>query len=84
VRLADGATGLRADSQVVWITPRPASGRIPAGSRRLVLTTTRFGHVIQGPLTVRSFGAIHRVIRLLNALPAAQPGVSPARRIRAR
>lgn len=75
VRLADRSTGLRADSQVVWITPRPASERIPTGSRRLVLVTRRFGRIIQGPLTVRAPGRIHRAVRLLNALPAAQPGV---------
>jgi hypothetical protein len=60
---------------VVWITPRPASERIPAGSRRLVLTTTRFGHIVQGPLTITSRGPIRRAVRLLNALPASQPGV---------
>ncbi len=75
VRLADGSTGVRADSEVVWIKPPPASEHIPAGSRRLVLVTKRFGRLIQGPLTVTAPGAIHRVVRLLNALPAAQPGV---------
>jgi hypothetical protein len=76
VRLAGGSTGLRADSQVVWITPRPASERVPAGARRLVLVTRRLGRVIQGPLTVRSVRAIRRATRLLNALPAEQPGVT--------
>jgi hypothetical protein len=75
VELADGSTGVRADSQVVWIKPRPKSERIPAGARRLVLTTTRSRQLIQGPLTFRSSRAIHHVVRLLNALPALQPGV---------
>jgi hypothetical protein len=48
VQLPGGSTGVRADSQVVWIKVRPASERVPLGSRRLVLTTTRFGRVIQG------------------------------------
>ncbi len=74
VGLADGSTGLRADSQVVWITPRPASERIPPGATRLVLTTTRFGKIIQGPLTVASRPAVRKVVALLNALPAWQPG----------
>lgn len=74
VQLADGSTGLRADSQVVWITPRPTSEHIPAGARRLVLGTWRAGRMIQGPLTVTSRPAIRRVVRLLNALPAWQPG----------
>lgn len=76
VQLADGSTGVRADSQAVWIEPRPKFEHIPAGARRLVLTTTQSRRLIQGPLTFRSPGAIHRVVRLLNALPAIQPGVS--------
>jgi hypothetical protein len=75
VRLAGGSTGLRADSQVVSITRRPASERIPSGSTRLVLTTTRFGKVVQGPLTITSPRALHKVVALLNTLPAWQPGV---------
>jgi hypothetical protein len=74
VALGGGSTGVRADSQVVWIKRRPASERIPVGSRRLVLTTTRFGRLIQGPLTFSSPDAIRRVVKLLNALPAEQPG----------
>jgi hypothetical protein len=75
VGLSDGSTGVRADSQVVWIKRRPASERIPRGSRRLILTVTRFGHVIQGPLSVGSARAIRGAVKLLNQLPAAQPGV---------
>jgi hypothetical protein len=74
VQLADGSTGLRADGEAVWITPRPASEHIPTGSRRLVVTALRSGRVIQGPRTVTSTGTIRRVVRLLNALPAWQPG----------
>jgi hypothetical protein len=33
VPLADGSTGVRADSQVVWITPRPAGERVPPASQ---------------------------------------------------
>jgi hypothetical protein len=76
VALEDGSTGVRADSQVVWITVRSKSDHIPPGARRLVLTTTRFGRIIQGPLTVTSPGAIRRAVRLLNGLPAAQPGAA--------
>lgn len=76
VALADGSTGVRADSQVVWITPRPAAERVPNGARRLVVTVTRSGRIIQGPLTITSPAAVRRVVALLNALPAAQPGVT--------
>ncbi|MBV9802719.1 MAG: hypothetical protein JO130_05995 [Solirubrobacterales bacterium] len=75
VALAGGSTGVRADSEVVWITPRPASERIPPGARRLVLTTRQSGRVIQGPLQIASRPAVRRVVALLNALPASQPGV---------
>jgi hypothetical protein len=74
VRLANGSTGLRADGQAVWITPRPASERIPAGARRLVLSTWRAGRRVQGPRTVTAAAPIRRVVRLLNGLPAEQPG----------
>ncbi len=76
VSLADGSTGVRADSQVVWITPRPASERIPDSARRLVLTTRQPGRIIQGPLQISSRAAVRRVVALLNALPASQPGTT--------
>jgi hypothetical protein len=68
VALADGSTGVRADAQVVWVTPRPAHERIPAGERRLRVTVGRHS------LLVTSRSQIRQVVRLLNALPAAQPG----------
>lgn len=74
VALTDGSTGVRADSQVVWITQRPASERIPDSAGRLVLTVREPGRVIQGPLQITARAAIRRVVALLNALPAWQPG----------
>jgi hypothetical protein len=38
------------------------------------LTATRFGRLIQGPITVRSPGALRRAVKLLNTLPVSQPG----------
>jgi hypothetical protein len=72
VRLPDGSTGLRADAQVVWITPRDASESIPAGTRRLWVTVTR-SHV--RPLLATSRMRIARVVALLNGLPRFQPGL---------
>src|ERR1700733_9634036 len=74
VRLQDGATGGRADSEVVWLTPRPPSERIPRGARRVVVTDTRGGEVVQGPFTVTSRATVARIASLLNGLPALQPG----------
>jgi hypothetical protein len=68
VSLADGSTGVRADAQVVWVTPRPPRERVPAAERRLRVTVGRRS------LFVTSTSEIREVIRLLNALPAAQPG----------
>lgn len=78
VQLPHGSTGLRADTQVVWVTPRPASERIPAGARRLDVSVTSSlkGNLApQRPFSVASAQRIEAIVALLNALPAAQPGV---------
>jgi len=75
VALQDGSTGVRADSEVVWITPRPRSERIPARARRVVVSNRRGGTVVQGPITVTSRATVAKVVALLNRLPAWQPGV---------
>ncbi|HTU87805.1 MAG TPA: hypothetical protein VMF57_19660 [Solirubrobacteraceae bacterium] len=75
VALSGGSTGVRADSQVVWITPRPRSERIPATARRVVVTDSRGGTLAQGPITITSRPTVAKVVSLLNALPAWQPGV---------
>ena len=75
VRLGAHSTGLRVDAQDIWISPRPASERIPAGTTRLRLVVTRGTKVRQGPLTFVSPSKLQRVTALLNELPAAQPGV---------
>jgi len=77
-QLPHGSTGLRVDSQVVWVTPRPASERIPAGARhlRVSVTSSLKGNLApQRPFSVASAQRIERVVALLNSLPAAQPGV---------
>jgi hypothetical protein len=85
VQLPDGSTGLRADAQDVWITPRAASERIPSGSRILQVS---LGHLVdpsrpqlfkvdkrlQRPFTVTSSAKIRRVVALINSLPGGQPG----------
>lgn len=77
-QLQDGQTGLRADAQVVWITPRPASETIPTDARLLrvsVHSTIPANQPRQRPLRIASQRKIAEVIALLNSLPAAQPGV---------
>ena len=82
VQLPDGATGLRADAEVVWVTPRPASETVPAGARLLrisVSSSIKANQPRQRPLTVTSATKIAKVTALINALPAAQPGRSRVR-----
>lgn len=77
-QLQDGQTGLRADAQVVWITPRPASETIPTSARLLrvsVHSTIAANQPQQRPLRIASQRKIAEVIALLNSLPAAQPGI---------
>jgi len=77
VRLAGGSTGLRADAQVVWVTPRPASEQIPPGAhlvRVSVDSSIAVNRPRQRPFTVTVPRTLRRIVALLNALPAAQPG----------
>jgi hypothetical protein len=77
VQLPDGATGLRADAEVVWLTPHAAAETIPTGARLLRISV---GSGIKGnqpkqrPLTVTSTTKIEKIAALIDALPAEQPG----------
>jgi hypothetical protein len=78
VQLPDGSTGLRVDAQVVWLTPRPATETIPPGGHLLRISV--YGRLtgeqpMQRPLRVTSLKKINAIVTLLNALPAAQPGL---------
>lgn len=77
VQLPDGSTGVRADAQVVWLTPRPPAEIVPPGSRLMrvsVLSEIPENRPDQRPFTVTSVRRIAAVVKLLNSLPAAQPG----------
>jgi hypothetical protein len=77
VALPGNTTGLRADAQVVWITPRPASETIATGAHLLrisVGSSIPVNQPHQRPLHITSISQIDAVTALLNALPAAQPG----------
>jgi hypothetical protein len=83
VQLPDGVTGLRADAEVVWVTPRPASEKVPAGARLLRISVSGYikaNQPRQRPLTVTSAKKIEKIAALIDALPAEQPGrfVCPA------
>jgi hypothetical protein len=55
--------------------PNLRSERIPAGARRVVVSTTRFGKIIQGPTTVTSARAVSSAVSLLDALRPFPPGI---------
>jgi hypothetical protein len=75
VPLPGGRSGVRVDGQDVWITPRPASERIPAGATRLTVTLRRAGELVAGPYTFATGRRTGRVRALINSLPSSQPGV---------
>lgn len=66
---------MRADAEVVWITPRPASERIPAGVTRLVASVIRAKRIVDGPFIFTAHGPVHKVKALIDSLSATQPGV---------
>ena len=76
VALADGSTGVRADAEVAWMTPRPPSEVVPESAKRLGISVS---HLLRHPSAARAFlvtspSKIRRVVALLNALPLLQPG----------
>jgi hypothetical protein len=78
VQLPDGSTGLRADAQVVWLTPHPVPETIPPDSHLLRISvhgSLKDEQPTQRPLSVTSVKKINAIVALLNALPAAQPGL---------
>jgi hypothetical protein len=71
-QLPDGSTGLRADAEVVWVTPRPSSEAIPPETRLVrvsVHSDIKANQPAQRPFTVVSSKKIRGVLALLNALP---------------
>ena len=76
VSLAGGSTALRADAFVVWMKPRPASERIPGGVAELQVTVINGKRPTQGPFTFALSSQLNRVRSVIDALPAAQPGVA--------
>ena len=86
VRLPDGSTALRADAEVVWLTPRPASETIPSGARLMRIAVHAPGWpggfepeplalLARLPGQVTSVAQIDEIVSLLNGLDVSQPGV---------
>jgi hypothetical protein len=91
VRLPNGSTALRADAQVVWITPRAVSTTIPSGAHLLSISAHSESVRADGalipessvlsllerlPSQVTSAARIEAVVALLNGLRVRQPGLT--------
>jgi hypothetical protein len=74
--LGGGLTGVLAQSQSVWIVPRPASERIPAATRIVQINSAVPGAADGGSVTVTRSAQVGAIVALLNRLPIVQPGVT--------
>lgn len=74
-RLKNGSTGIRADAEVQWIIPRPSSETVPSGvtAIEVVRRVNRRPPTVSRTVTRR--GQVQRIIKLIDRLPALQPGV---------
>jgi hypothetical protein len=75
-----GGSAVRVDGEAVWLVERPRAERVPAGVTFVAVT----GHSLDthtgktttdSPIDVTRAGKVHRIVRLINRLELAQPGV---------
>jgi hypothetical protein len=66
-------TALRADAQVVWVTPRPASERIPAGVREIDITRARRGQTPSLSIAVTNPERVREVVSMIDRLATVPP-----------
>jgi hypothetical protein len=69
-----GRSGVLAESQSVWIVPRPASERIPAATRVIKINSAVPGAADGGSITLTRAAQVRSVVALVNRLPIVQPG----------
>jgi hypothetical protein len=73
VGLSHGVTAVRADGEVVWVIPRPASEQIPAGVHEVDVTRGRSGQLLAVSVTVTDPARVATIVSLIDALPTVQP-----------
>jgi hypothetical protein len=73
--LAGGGTGVRVDTEVQWLLPRPASERVPRAALALQVTVRRPHHAPISDVSITDVAKIRRIASLINALDTLQPGV---------
>lgn len=69
---AGGATALRADAQVVWYLPRPASERVPAGVRAIAISWRRPVNQASGSVEVTDATKVRQIVRWVDGLATTQ------------
>ena len=74
--IGGGLTGVLAESQSVWIVPRPASERIPAATRIVQISSAVPGAAYGGSVTLTRGAQVDSIVALLNGLPIVQPGAT--------
>jgi hypothetical protein len=67
-------TYLRVDAHVVWLLPRPAAERIPAGVQAIDITRGLPGHAPSRSLAVTDAAEVRALVEVTNNLPTVQPG----------
>ena len=70
-------TALRADAQVVWMIPRPASETVPAGVRSVLVSVDHFGGGAFKEASVSAPGKVARLVSYVDSLQLVQPSQIP-------
>ena len=73
VTLDSGLTGVRADTQVRYLSPRPPSERVPGSARIVEVTQTDTGTKPLVSLLVTRQSVVRKLARLVDALPFVGP-----------
>lgn len=69
VTLSNGLSGIRVDSQVRYVAPRPASERVPAAARLVQITKADTRDRVLLSLVVTRRPVVRRLARLVDGLP---------------
>lgn len=75
VQLNSTTTVMRTDGEAVWVTPRPASEKVPAGVQEIDVSSTAFmsgARVLA--VSVTDPAQVQRIVGWINAMGLAQPG----------
>lgn len=71
-----GGTLLRADGQVVWLSTRSPSERVPAGVSSIEVARGPTYRQITLRRTISTAGSVRRIVTAIDMLPIVQPGTT--------